>query len=60
MRPLRVSEAYRDGQKSGHADALLGRRSEYVYFTSPKEQNAYMREYAEGYRDAHRETKRGL
>jgi hypothetical protein len=53
------SQAYREGQKAGHSDALLGYRSG-VYFTSPTECNVYTREYAKGYRDAHRETKRGL
>lgn len=55
----RETQAYQDGVKSGHTDALLGRRSEYVYFTQPNDSNTYVREYAKGYRDAYRETRRG-
>ncbi len=55
----RESQAYQDGSKSGHADAIIGHRSEYVYFTQPNDPNVYTREYAKGYRDSYRETRRG-
>ena len=51
--------AYEDGYKSGHTDALLNRRSDHAYFTSPKEPNTYIRDYAAGYREAFRETRKG-